>query len=187
MLFRSLISLATTQIAEWRPLLGDDFYVALNLSSRQLHRQNVVEIISQALTKADLPPSALHVEVTETLLMSDSENIQKVLAQLSDMGVQVWLDDFGTGYSSLSYLQKYKFDGVKIDRAFISNLMPENDNTSLVEAILAMSSSLKMTNVAEGIETEYQLERLKEMGCQYGQGYLISRPLPASDFIQLMK
>lgn len=179
-----LISLATKQAAEWRPLFGDNFYIALNLSSRQLHRQNVVEIISQALIEEDLPASALHVEVTETLLMSDSERIQKILAQLSEMGVQVWLDDFGTGYSSLSYLQKYKFDGVKIDRSFISNLASEDDNSSLIEAILAMSSSLKMMNVAEGIETEYQLERLKELGCEYGQGYLISRPLPAADFVQ---
>ncbi len=134
------------------------------------------------LSEFHLPACAFHVEVTETLLLSDSERIKKVLAGIRDLGIKIWLDDFGTGYSSLSYLQEYQFDGVKIDRSFIFCLSPENNNTSLIEAILSIAKSMKMQSVAEGIETEHQCLLLEQLGCEYGQGYLISRPLPAKEF-----
>ncbi|EGA70234.1 sensory box/GGDEF family protein [Vibrio sinaloensis DSM 21326] len=180
-----LIKLAAKQASIWVKQYGEEFYIALNLSPRQLYRQNLVEIFATSLEQNQLHANALHVEVTETLLMSDSAKIKAVLHNLRKMGIQVWLDDFGTGYSSLSYLQEYQFDGVKIDRSFIYTLSSENNNTSLIEAILSIASSMKMMSVAEGIETDYQLARLKQLGCQYGQGYLISRPLPAAEFVEM--
>ncbi len=177
-----LIRLAAKQAAEWRSQYDQGFYIALNLSPRQLHRQDLVGIFQQVLSEFHLPACAFHVEVTETLLLSDSERIKKVLAGIRDLGIKIWLDDFGTGYSSLSYLQEYQFDGVKIDRSFIFCLSPENNNTSLIEAILSIAKSMKMQSVAEGIETEHQCLLLEQLGCEYGQGYLISRPLPVKDF-----
>ncbi|WP_072036449.1 EAL domain-containing protein [Vibrio sinaloensis] len=177
-----LIRLAAKQAAEWRSQYGRGFYIALNLSPRQLHRQDLVGIFQQVLSEFHLPACAFHVEVTETLLLSDSERIKKVLAGIRDLGIKIWLDDFGTGYSSLSYLQEYQFDGVKIDRSFIFCLSPENNNTSLIEAILSIAKSMKMQSVAEGIETEHQCLLLEQLGCEYGQGYLISRPLPVKEF-----
>lgn len=177
-----LIRLAAKQAAEWRSQYGQGFYIALNLSPRQLHRQDLVGIFQQVLSEFHLPACAFHVEVTETLLLSDSERIKKVLTGIRDLGIKIWLDDFGTGYSSLSYLQEYQFDGVKIDRSFIFCLSPENNNTSLIEAILSIAKSMKMQSVAEGIETEHQCLLLEQLGCEYGQGYLISRPLPVKNF-----
>tara|TARA_Y100001960_G_C14765457_1_gene876681 strand:+ start:975 stop:3116 length:2142 start_codon:yes stop_codon:yes gene_type:complete len=182
-----LIQLAAKQVACWRSQYGEDFYIALNLSPRQLHRQDLVKLFKQALNQYNLPASAFHVEVTETLLLSDSEQIKHVLAGLRNLGLKIWLDDFGTGYSSLSYLQEYQFDGVKIDRSFIFCLSPENSNTSLIEAILSIASSMKMMSVAEGIETEHQFGLLRQLGCEYGQGYLVSRPLPAREFGQQLQ
>ncbi|WP_159656408.1 bifunctional diguanylate cyclase/phosphodiesterase [Vibrio atypicus] len=177
-----LIELAAKQAYLWREQYGEEFYIALNLSPRQLHRQDLVHLFKRALDTYQLPASALHVEVTETLLLSDSKQIKHVLAGLRNLGLKVWLDDFGTGYSSLSYLQEYKFDGVKIDRSFIFCLTSDNNNTSLIEAILSIASSMKMMSVAEGIETEHQLNILQKLGCEYGQGYFISRPLPPHVF-----
>lgn len=177
-----LIQLAAKQASIWRKQFGADFYIALNLSPRQLHRQDVAKLFKQALKTYNLPPSAFHVEVTETLLLSDSKRTKHVLASLRNLGIKIWLDDFGTGYSSLSYLQEYQFDGVKIDRSFIFCLSPESNNTSLIEAILSIAKSMKMMSVAEGIETEHQLSLLQNLGCESGQGYLMSRPLPVSEF-----
>ncbi|RTZ16794.1 EAL domain-containing protein [Vibrio aquaticus] len=177
-----LIHLAAKQASIWRQEYGQHFYIALNLSPRQLHRQNLSQLFKEVLATYELPGSSLHVEVTETLLLSDSAKIKTVLSDLRNLGLKVWLDDFGTGYSSLSYLQEYQFDGVKIDRSFIFCLSPENENTSLIEAILSIAESMGMNSVAEGIETEHQLALLNQLGCKLGQGYLISRPLPVEEF-----
>jgi EAL domain-containing protein (putative c-di-GMP-specific phosphodiesterase class I) len=130
-----------------------------------------------------LTPEAIAIEITEGVLMHDLSVAQSWIEKLRAAGLRIFLDDFGTGYSSLSYLKRFQMDTVKVDKSFIIDMNADNNDRTLVDAIITMAGSLGMNVVAEGIEDASQLALLREMGCGYGQGYFFSRPIPAADFV----
>jgi diguanylate cyclase (GGDEF)-like protein/PAS domain S-box-containing protein len=162
----------------------DGLILAVNLSPMQLKR-NLLTAVTNALAAAGLPPQRLELEITEAALLHDDHATISILHQLRQLGVRIAMDDFGTGYSSLSYLRKFPFDKIKIDRSFVNDLLDEN-SVAIVHAIVELAGSLKMTTIAEGIETEEQLIKLRAIGCVEGQGYLFGRPLPEQEALRLL-
>jgi diguanylate cyclase (GGDEF)-like protein len=160
--------------------------VAVNLSPAQFRNRNLVDQVVAALSDAGLPAERLELEVTESLLLAETEQTLQMLHQLRAQGVHISMDDFGTGYSSLSYLRAFPFDKIKIDRSFIAGLNPGDESIAIVRAIIALGQSLGMSTTAEGIETEAQLNALREQGCNEAQGFLLSPPLPASAVLPLL-
>ncbi|WP_392339521.1 EAL domain-containing protein [Moritella marina] len=173
---------AMKQAAQWRHSFGDDFCIAVNISPVQLRDDNLVSRVAQLLAYYQLPGTALELEITEGVLLQDEKKVTKSLAGLQRLGVSISLDDFGTGYSSLSYLQKYSFDTLKIDRSFIMNSMECEQDKELARAIIAMAKKLNLLVVAEGVETSAQHEFIVDEGCDFGQGYLYGKPVPATMF-----
>ncbi len=160
--------------------------VAVNLSVAQFTQGDIVEDVRASLSRAGLRPDRLVVEITESLLLSESVATLETLRRLKALQVGISMDDFGTGYSSLSYLRKYPFDSIKIDRDFVVTARSGNKNAAIIRAIVELGQSLGMTAIAEGVETEEDLTMLRDLGCAEGQGYLFSRPLPreeVKDFI----
>jgi diguanylate cyclase (GGDEF)-like protein len=155
--------------------------VAVNLSAVQFRRKGLIDTVRRALNDSGLPGSRLELEVTETLLVENRDDALRVLTELKTLGVRIAMDDFGTGYSSLSYLQCFPFDKIKIDRVFVSDLPTNVQNASIVRAVAAMGKSLKMRVVAEGVQTDVQADLMKELECDEMQGFLIARPMAASD------
>ncbi|MGE3835504.1 MAG: putative bifunctional diguanylate cyclase/phosphodiesterase [Acidimicrobiia bacterium] len=175
-----VIAEACRQLRIWRER-GLVEYVAVNLSARQFRDPSLVSTVQDALTDNGLPPSALVLELTESLLIEDPTAAAELLASFRDMGIRVSVDDFGTGYSSLSYLKQFPVDYVKIDRSFVENLhLGDSSDESLVAAIVAMAKALGVRTVAEGVENEDQERRLVQLGCDFGQGYYFSRPIDAA-------
>jgi diguanylate cyclase (GGDEF)-like protein len=172
---------ATSQAKGLQETLGKRFAVSVNLSARQLEEQDIVRVVRDALDLSGLPASDLILEITETVLVGNKEETSRTLKELRDMGVQIAIDDFGTGYSSLSYLHRFPFDILKIDRAFIGGVDEGPEEAALAQAVIQLASVLNVYTVAEGIETDGQLERLKSFGCSTGQGFLFSRPLPMTE------
>ena len=177
---------ACRDAANWRNQGLGDISVSVNLSGQQVFRDDLYDRVSDALELSGLPAEYLELEVTESVLMEDVAHAQDFLNQLRSLGVQLALDDFGTGYSSLSYLKRLPIDTLKIDRSFLREVNGGGDS-QVIEAIMAMAESLKMSVVAEGVETREQLSYLKKRGCDYAQGYLISRPLPAHEILPLIR
>lgn len=161
--------------------------VAVNLSPSQFRHGNLLDTMRKALRDTDLDPRFLEVELTEGTVMSDAEGSVAILEQLSQMGVLVSIDDFGTGYSSMSYLRRFPVDKLKIDRTFIKEIVTRPDDASIVRAIVSLAHSLRLKVVAEGVETEEQLEFLKALGCDQYQGYLFSPAVPPTEFAQLLR
>ncbi|KXJ60818.1 MAG: diguanylate cyclase [Alteromonas sp. Nap_26] len=159
--------------------------VAVNLSFAQFKDGTLPQIVKHALSKAQLPPKKLELELTESILADSAGNIEAQLKEIKGLGVQFAIDDFGTGYSNLNYLRTFEASKLKIDRNFITTLGSNKDEETLVSAIINMADSLGMTTVAEGIENEATLVKLVEMGCDIGQGYYWSKPLP-EDKIELL-
>jgi diguanylate cyclase (GGDEF)-like protein len=161
--------------------------VAVNVSGRQF-RGELLDTIKAALRIHRLPPQALRIELTESMLIATSESTTRVLTELRRLGVGLSIDDFGTGYSSLAYLQRYPVDCVKIDRSFVAPLSEaDTADESLVAAIIAMSGALNMKTVAEGIEDETQRRKLAELGCELGQGWLFAKAMPAGEVSTLLR
>jgi EAL domain-containing protein (putative c-di-GMP-specific phosphodiesterase class I) len=157
------------------------FVISVNLSGKQLQRDDVVERIRQVLERTGLPASQLKLEITETVLMEDREDIIEKMFQLKDLGLQLALDDFGTGYSSLSTLRTFPIDTLKIDRAFICRLGMEASALPIVEAILGLARTMQMTVIGEGVENQTQQDIIRALGCQVGQGYFYDKPLSPSE------
>jgi diguanylate cyclase (GGDEF)-like protein/PAS domain S-box-containing protein len=156
------------------------FSVAVNVSAKQLSDGNLVHIVEAALRRSGLPGSRLEIEITESSLITDNGETLALLHSLRELGVRISLDDFGTGYSSLSYLRRFPLDRLKIDRSFVNALAGDQqsaENTAVVTAIIQLANVLGFDTIAEGIETEAQHRVLREIGCVYGQGYLIAKPL----------
>jgi diguanylate cyclase (GGDEF)-like protein/PAS domain S-box-containing protein len=175
---------------ERKNLLGrkfPEFRLSVNISSRQFRGQGLVRDIKEALTRNDIPPHCLELEITEGLLMEDLPDTRKILRELGQLGVRLSLDDFGIGYSSLGYLKRFPVNGLKIDKSFIHGLPMDRGDVSLVEAIIAMARSLHIDVTAEGVETEEQLRFLHQRGCDFVQGFYLSQPLSAEQFQDLMK
>ena len=164
-----------------------DVKVAVNLSPIQVMNQNLVAVIVGALAAAGLPASRLEVEITESVLMQNSETTLATLHRLRELGVKISMDDFGTGYSSLSYLRSFPFDKIKIDRCFISGLATGDDSVAIVLAIAGLAKHLGIATTAEGVETRQQLQQVKALGCSEMQGFLFSAPRPIDEVTQLLQ
>ncbi len=171
------------QAAAWRRNSGNtQLRISVNLSARQMSQPNLVESVRSVLAQSGLEPSALCLEITESVLMNDAEAALVVLNNLRALGVRIAVDDFGTGYSSLSYLKRFPVDTLKIDRSFVSGLGSDEDDNAIVAATISLAHSLGLTVVAEGVETQTQLQVLRDMKCDFAQGYWFPRPVPAEDF-----
>ena len=166
---------------------GMTLSMAVNLSARQFRDTNLTTIIQAAIRASGIPVDQLELEVTESLLMEDSVSSQTALANIKRMGVRISMDDFGTGYSSLAYLKRFPLDSLKIDRAFIKDVGVDFDDTAIVRAVIALSRSLRLSVVAEGVETGEQLEFLRQARCDQAQGYFIGRPMDAATFVLWMR
>ncbi len=177
------IRTACAELAAWDRAGAPRLTLAVNLSARQFRQPFLAKFIADALSDAGISPHRLELELTESLLLEDSDGNRSVLATLAKMGVRVAIDDFGTGHSSLSYLKRFDIDTLKIDRSFVCELPHDAEDGAIATAIIAMGHSLHMKVVAEGVETLEQAEFLHGLGCDEIQGYLISRPLPAAQLI----
>lgn len=179
---------ACREATKWRPAAGggEPPFIAVNVSPRQLRSGALVDQITSALEETSLPPARLHVELTETAVISDEVNASALLARLRQTGVRVWLDDFGTGYSSLSHLRRVQVDGLKIDRSFITDLLRDPDDLALTSAIIAMAHSMGITVVAEGVEKQGQYDLLRERDCDLVQGFWLGHPCTAAEFARLL-
>jgi diguanylate cyclase (GGDEF)-like protein len=155
--------------------------VAVNVSRRQLRRPSIVDDVSDALAASGLAPASLTVEITETALMADTDEIVRLLDRFKALGVELALDDFGTGYSSLSQLRALPVDVLKIDKAFVDGIAREEEEWALATAIVRLAASLDKRTVAEGVEHASQLAHLRSLGCELAQGYLFARPMPLAD------
>ncbi len=175
---RWVLERACRQAAEWRRTIAPDLVMAVNLSPRQFN-DHLVECVECCLELAGLEPQGLELEITEGLLMGDSETLLPMLTALSDMGVRISVDDFGTGYSSLSYLKRFPLHNLKVDRSFVAGLPEHRDSVAITQAVVAMAHSLGMNVTAEGVETNAQAVFLRSIGCDKQQGYLFSRPVEA--------
>ena len=174
---------ACRQLREWqtRNSEGNRLCVSVNLSSRQFAQTDLVEQIQHILEETSLKPGCLCLEVTESVIMEKAETATEMLLRLKDLGVRLSIDDFGTGYSSLSYLHRFPFDILKIDQSFVSRMCRDKDSKGIVETIVTLARNLNKQVVAEGVETAEQLAVLKSLGCDLGQGYLLSAPMPVED------
>jgi diguanylate cyclase (GGDEF)-like protein/PAS domain S-box-containing protein len=176
--------------AQWRQWADHGYAshtLAVNVSVRQLKEAGFVDEVRSVLTRHGMSPTALVIELTESIFALDASKMKEQLVALRDMGVRIAIDDFGTGYSSLSYLQQFQIDEVKVDKAFVDGLGSGNpDDGALANAIVSMAHSLRLEVVAEGIEEAAQRDELWSMGCGLGQGYLYSRPVPAAELLSLL-
>jgi len=160
--------------------------VSVNLSPTQLVNKGLLPAVLGALASSQLPPDRLELEITEAVLMQNSEVTLKVLHQLRSLGIRISMDDFGTGYSSLSYLRSFPFDTIKIDRCFIKGLGESSDADAIVEAVTGLADSLRMTTTAEGVETREQLDLVRKLGCTDVQGFFYSPPVPVGELTKLL-
>jgi len=172
---------ACAQARSWLEC-GRRLSVAVNLSARQLREPDLLQKIQRTLELTQLPPELLEIEITEGTLMHDVVVVAGILGDLRQLGVRIAIDDFGTGYSSLAYLRSLPVDTLKIDRSFVRDVTTNEDSAAIAAAIIAMSKSLRLRVVAEGVETEEQFKFLEKHHCEEVQGFLISRPLPVADF-----
>ncbi len=163
----------------------DNLKVAVNLSPVQFRSSGLVQTVMNALASSGLAPERLELEITEMVLLEDSEATLDTLYQLRGLGVRVAMDDFGTGYSSLSYLQKFPFDRIKIDRSFVKDVAADAGSLNIIRAVTAMAKGLGMATTAEGVETREQLDAVRSEGCTEMQGFLFSQPLPAPEIERL--
>lgn len=172
---------ACLQAQRWREQGFGDLLMAVNMSALQFRHGDPLLPVQAALAESGLPPHCLELELTESILIEDADAMLQTLLRLKALGVQLAIDDFGTGYSSLAYLKRFPIDKLKIDQSFVRELPGDEDDAAIVRAIIQLGHSLKMTTLAEGVESAAQLGFLRIEGCSQGQGYLFSRPLAAAD------
>jgi EAL domain-containing protein (putative c-di-GMP-specific phosphodiesterase class I) len=170
---------ACRQAASWSGEGGTPA-VSVNLSARQLSRPDLVDAVAEALAASGLDPDRLWLEITESVLMEDADTAVAALERLRSLGVHLCVDDFGTGYSSLAYLRRFPVDALKVDRSFVAGLGEDPEDSAIVEAVVSMAHSLRLSVVAEGVETEEQLARLRDLGCELAQGFYFAAPVPSS-------
>jgi diguanylate cyclase (GGDEF)-like protein/PAS domain S-box-containing protein len=178
---------ACRQVRAWQLAGLPRFGIAINVSSLELRTPGFASGVRAVLKETGLEPKYLELEITETGLMKDSPAVLAVLKELKALGVGLALDDFGTGYSSLSHLKSFPIDSIKIDQSFVRDLATDDNDAGIVTALIGMGKSLHMKVVAEGVETQAQLQILREHGCPMGQGFFFSRPVPAEEFVRLLE
>jgi EAL domain-containing protein (putative c-di-GMP-specific phosphodiesterase class I) len=174
--------------ASWPPIAGGarGAYVSVNLSARQFRDPDLLSLIEGALTSSGLAPQRLVLEITESVALANIARTTSVLEYFKNLGVGLALDDFGTGYSSLSYLTRLRPDFIKIDRFFVGTTPEDSDNHVLLESIIELGHRLDLSVLAEGIETTGQLEYLRRLGCEFGQGFLFSPAVPAEEVTRML-
>jgi len=172
------------QIRAWHDAGLKQQNVSINLASRQFEEQDLVAVFSKAIAETNIEASMLSVDVTERTLIDSESEVEITLNKFRDMGIKVMLDDFGTGYASLAYLKEFPVDVVKIDREFVSGIPDNQEDSATVDAIAGLTHGLKLDLLAEGVETEAQLSVLKNIGCQYAQGFYWSKALPGDEYEQ---
>ena len=178
---------ACSEARAWRNAGHPELQVSVNCSAQQFQRDGFVETVNLILRETGLPASCLELEITESVIVQRSEEVIARFAALDAMGVRISIDDFGTGYSSLSYLKRFAIHQLKIDQSFVRDISSDPDDAAIVSAIIAISHSLGLKVVAEGVETAEQLVFLKSLGCDGAQGYYFSRPVPADEFVRLLE
>ena len=171
---------------QWHELGFNKLCIAVNLSAEDFKRGNLATYTINTLHQANLPAHFLELELTESILMDDINHIQKQINELRAFGISFAIDDFGTGYSNLGYLTKFNVCTLKLDRSFVMNISKSSNELQIVKAIIEMSKSLNITNIAEGIEDKETASILAKLGCEVGQGYFWSKPLPQQDFITFL-
>ena len=186
---RFVLREACKQVVAWQRQFPNDpsLSLSVNFSSQQFLCSDLVTFVKDVLFETGFEAANLHLELTETVMVDTSSTVQKTLEDLKTLGLQLHIDDFGTGYSSLSYLQHLPSQTLKIDRSFVQRMQDSVEGEELVRTIIKMAHNLGMTVVAEGVESETQRERLSSLGCEYLQGYLFSRPLPAAEVAAFME
>lgn len=177
---------AVEQVRRWQQHFNTDLLLAVNLSGRQFLHYNLVKSIEDAMRSVQYHPKTLEFEITESVAMHNAEDSIGIMRQLKSIGIALALDDFGTGYSSLAYLKRFPIDKLKIDRTFVRDIPDDANDLAIVSAIIAMAHALGLKVQAEGVETEAQMEFLRDCGCEYAQGYLFGRALPGDDFEGLL-
>ncbi len=185
---RWVLDRACRQAARWYPDRPDSppLSMSVNLSAAQVANRGLADTVGAALRGAGLDPACLALELTESVLVGEAEELHETLTALKALGVSLVLDDFGTGYSSLSYLTRLPLDALKVDRSFVAGLGSEPRDTAITEAIVAMSRALSLRVVGEGAETATQIAELSRMGCDLVQGYHFSRPVPAAEITRML-
>ena len=179
-----VLSEACRQVEAWRTGGRDPVSIAINISARQFASRNLGETIKRVLDEHGADPRLIELELTESLLMVNTEEAVRTLKYLKSLGLRLSIDDFGTGYSSLSYLKRFPIDALKIDRSFIDEITTDEDDATITRAVIGMAHNLGLKVVAEGVETEAQLSFLSANGCDEAQGYYFARPQPAAELAQ---
>jgi diguanylate cyclase (GGDEF)-like protein len=177
---------ACGQAKQWQAAGLTELVVAINLSPIQFRRDDIEREVTNALAAWDLAPSSIELELTESMLIADSHHLTGLLSRLRGLGIRLSIDDFGTGYSNLGYLKRFEVERLKIDQSFVRRLTENANDEGIVRAIIEMAHSLKLEAVAEGIENEATLNRLIELGCEYGQGFHWAPALPADEFFKFV-
>ena len=177
---------ACRELKVWHQQGHQNLSIAVNISPRQFQQQDVVKLVREALQQTGIPPACLHLELTESVILQNSDVVIETLRELKALGVILAMDDFGTGYSGLGYLKRFPIDIIKIDQSFILDMIANPDAASIIRAILAMAQSLNLKTVAEGVETREQMDFLIANGCDVIQGFYLSSSLPAGEFRALL-
>jgi EAL domain-containing protein (putative c-di-GMP-specific phosphodiesterase class I) len=174
---------ACHEAARWQGLgpHGEHPRIAVNMSPYELAQRGLSQAIRRTLDESGLDPHLLCIEVTESAMMDASETTLDTLRAIRELGIQLAIDDFGTGFSALSYLKRFSPDFLKVDRSFVAGLCKEVEDTAIVTAMVRLCQGVGVTTIAEGVETEEQLSYLRSLDCEWGQGYLFSRPIPATE------
>jgi len=176
------------QLVKWqqRNPLNGLLMISINLSGKHFARPDLVDSVKKILDETKINPKCVKLELTESAVMDNAETAIEMLKQLRALGVQLSIDDFGTGYSSLSYLHRFPIDMLKVDRSFVSTMEEGTENGEIVRTIISLAKTLKLSVVAEGIESIHQLHQLRVLGCEYGQGFLFSRPIPSHEIDKIL-
>lgn len=182
-----VLKTACTQGKTWQKMGLSPIKISANLSVRQFQKPDLVPTILNILEQTKLPPASLELEITESITMHDTESAQAILDQLNDLGISLSMDDFGIGHSSLGYLKKFPFQTLKIDSSLIKDLHSSSQDIAIINAVIALGQGLNLNVIAEGVETTEIRDLLTNMGCEYIQGYLFSKPLPANEATKLLE
>lgn len=178
---------ACRQNVEWQKAGLPTLSMAVNLSARQFLDETLIDDVREALDESGMAPELLELEITESMMMHDMDQTRKILDALKGMGVHIAIDDFGTGYSSFSTIKAFPLDTIKVDRSFIQDIATEHSNHRLTDAVIAVGKSLGLNVIAEGVETQAQVDYLQEHACMHLQGFYINRPMPPAEFERVLK
>lgn len=182
-----VLRIACEQAKAWQQLGFPEVIMSVNVSARQFRQDSLVATIAEVLRETALEPRCLEIEITESTVMHDAEQFISMLGELNDLGVQIALDDFGTGYSSLSYLKRFPVDRLKVDRSFVQDIATDTDDATIVRTIVALGHNLGLKVVAEGVETEQQIEFLRDNLCDELQGFYFGAPMDATELVSLLR